>query len=101
MVDFETFQSRFEIFQKGLVNFQNRFEGFLRIQENLYGDRDIFTVSEKMFSIIKIISFLVLIIIGVSQKHFAEAEMIFLASEKSFSVTQMVLGKAPIAFSLY
>jgi hypothetical protein len=53
-----------------------------------------------MFSVFKIVIFLVEKTIGESPKLFSEAEIIFFASVKSFSMTQKIVSEAPTAFGL-
>jgi hypothetical protein len=58
----------------------------------------VFAVMEKMFSVSKIVIFLVEKTIGESQKLFSEAEIIFCTSETVFSMPEKIVGEAPTAF---
>lgn len=53
----------------------------------------VFSVVEKMFSAGKIVIFLVEIIIGVSQKHFSDAEIVILTSATGFSIPEKTVGE--------
>jgi hypothetical protein len=60
----------------------------------------VFAVLEKMFSVFKIVIFLVKTTICSSQKLFSEVETTFCASEKCFSITEKIVGKAQTQLGL-
>jgi hypothetical protein len=53
-----------------------------------------------MLSAFQIIFLVVQKTIGVSPKHFSEAEKLFFATEKCFCLTEKMFSEAPTAFSL-